>query len=80
MLHVWLCFKLSVCLFGHIRTTSVIHGKVTFVCFIYMQPQKVKFSSVQINMKQVSQWTLLNLNLTVKENILPGCFLKNSNV
>ena len=25
-----------------------------FVCFNYMQPQKVKFKSVQINMKQVS--------------------------
>ena len=27
--------------------------KVKFVCFIYMQPQKVKFKSVQINMKHV---------------------------
>ena len=26
----------------------------TFVCFIYMQPQKLKFKSVQINMKHVS--------------------------
>ena len=28
-----------------------------FVCFIYMRPQKVKFTSVQINLKQVSYYT-----------------------
>ena len=31
-----------------------MHEKAKFVCFIYMQSQKVKFKSVQINMKQVS--------------------------
>ena len=31
-----------------------MHGKAKFVCFNYMQPRKVKFKSVQINMKQVS--------------------------
>ena len=31
-----------------------MHEQATFVCFIYMQPQKVKFKSVQINIKQVS--------------------------
>ena len=31
-----------------------MHEKAKFVCFNYMQPQKVKFKSVQINMKQVS--------------------------
>ena len=31
-----------------------MHEKVNFICFIYMQPQKVKFKSVQLNMKQVS--------------------------
>ena len=31
-----------------------MHEKAKFICFIYMQPQKVKFKSVQINMKQVS--------------------------
>ena len=31
-----------------------MHEQAKFVCFIYMQPQKVKFKSVQINIKQVS--------------------------
>ena len=31
-----------------------MHEKAKFVCFNYMQPQKVKFKSVQINMKHVS--------------------------
>ena len=31
-----------------------MHEKAKCVCFIYMQPQKVKFKSVQINMKHVS--------------------------
>ena len=29
-----------------------MHEKAKFVCFNYMQLQKVKFKSVQINMKQ----------------------------
>ena len=51
---LWLCFKLPYCLFGNTRDTSVMHEKAMFVYFIYMQPQKVKFKSVQINMKHVS--------------------------
>ena len=51
---LWLCFKLPSCLFGNTRDTSVMHEKAKFVCFINMQPQQVKFKSVQINMKQVS--------------------------
>ena len=31
-----------------------MHEKARIVCFIYMQPQKVKFKFVQINMKRVS--------------------------
>ena len=31
-----------------------MHEKAQFACFIYMQPQNVKFKSVHINMKQVS--------------------------
>ena len=31
-----------------------MHEKAKFACFNYMQPQKVKFKSVQINMKHVS--------------------------
>ena len=51
---LWLCFKLPSCLFGITRNTSVMHKKAKFVSFNYMQLQKVKFKSVQINMKQVS--------------------------
>ena len=51
---LWLCFKLPSCLLAITRNTSVMHEKAKFVCFIYMQPQKVKFIFVQINMKQVS--------------------------
>ena len=51
---LWLCFKLPSCLFDNTRDKSVMHEKAKFVCFIYMQPQKVKFKSIQINMKQVS--------------------------
>ena len=29
-----------------------MYEKATFVCFIYMQPQKLKFKSVQINMNR----------------------------
>ena len=34
-----------------------MHENAKCVCFIYMQPQKLKFKSVQINMKQVSYST-----------------------
>ena len=50
---LWLCFKLPSCLFGNTNDTSVMREKAKFVCFIYMQPQKVKFKFVQINMKHV---------------------------
>ena len=49
-----LCFKLPSCLFGNTGDTSVMHEKTNFICFNYMQPQKVIFQFVQINMKQVS--------------------------
>ena len=49
-----LCFNLPSCLFGFTRGTSVMYEKAKFVCFIYMQPLKVKFKTVQINMKLVS--------------------------
>ena len=32
--------------------------KAKFVCFNYVQPQKVKFKSDQINMKQVSYYCI----------------------
>ena len=51
---VWLCYKLPSGLFGNTRDTSVMHEKAKCFGFIYMQPQKVKFKSVQINMKHVS--------------------------
>ena len=31
-----------------------MHEKAKCVCFIYMQPQKMEFKFVQINMKQAS--------------------------
>ena len=49
-----LCYKLPSGLFGNTRDTSVMHEKAKIVCFNYMQPQKVKLKSVQINMKHVS--------------------------
>ena len=51
---LWLCFKLPSCLLDNTRDTSSMHEKAKFVCFIYMQPQKVKFKSVQMTMKHVS--------------------------
>ena len=51
---LWLCYKMLSGLFGITRDPSVMHEKAKFVCFNYMQPQKVKFKSVQINMKHVS--------------------------
>ena len=36
--------------------------KAKFVCFIYMQPQKVKLKSVQILMKQVSYCRVLQVD------------------
>ena len=41
---LWLCFKLPSCLLGNTRDTSVMHEKLKFVGFIYMQPQ----SEIQI--------------------------------
>ena len=56
-----LCFKLPSCLLGNTKNTSVMHEKATFVCFIYMQPRKVKVS-VQINIKKVSNELKLNFS------------------
>ena len=50
----WLWFKVSFCLFGHTRDTSVTFEKAKFVCITYLQQQKIKLTSVKINMKQVS--------------------------
>ena len=47
------------CLSDHDRDTSVIYEKAKLVCFIYKQPDQVKFKSVQINMKQVSYYLIL---------------------
>ena len=63
---LWLCFKLPSCLFGNTRDTSVMHEKVKCVCFIYMQAQKVKFKSVQINMKHVSYTGSVILSLKLE--------------
>ena len=50
---LWLRFELPSCVFINTRDTSVMQEKAKLVCFIYMQPLKVKFKSVQIYMKQV---------------------------
>ena len=50
---LWLCFKLPICLFGHTRGTSVIKEKAKAIHFMYMQPRKMKFKFVQINMKHL---------------------------
>ena len=47
-------FKLPFCLFDHTWDTSVIYDKAKLVCFIHMHPEKMKFTSVQINKKHVS--------------------------
>ena len=57
---LWVCFKSPSCLFGNTRDMSLMHEKAKCVCFIYMQPQKVNFKFVQINMKQVSYLTARN--------------------
>ena len=56
---LWLCYKLPSGLYGNTRGTSVMREKAKFVCFNYMQPQKVKFKSVQINMKHCSYITYM---------------------
>ena len=60
---LWLCYKLPSGLFGNTRDTSFMHEKAKFVCFNYMQPQKVKFKSVQINMKHVSYASNLYIHI-----------------
>ena len=56
---LWLCYKLPPGLFGNTRDTSVMHEKAKCVCFNYMQQQKVKFKSVQINMKHDLYYLML---------------------
>ena len=41
-------------LFDHTRDMPFIYEKEIWVYFIYIQSQKVKFTPVQINMKQIS--------------------------
>ena len=50
-----------------------MHEKAKFVCFNYMQPQKVKFKSVKINMKQVSY--VLPIFFSQKTDVLSGIYL-----
>ena len=48
---------------------TVMYEKAKFVYFIYMQPQKVKFKYVQINMKQVSYHSFsVNVKIIFKTN------------
>ena len=49
-----LCFNLSPCLVGNTRDTTVIYEKAKFVClFVFNATAKMKFESVQMNMKHV---------------------------
>ena len=61
---LWLCYKLSSDLFGNTRDTRLMHEKAKCVAFNYMQSQKVKFKSVQINLKHVS-YSLVNQCLAI---------------
>ena len=45
---LWLYFKLPSGLFGNTRDTSVMREKINFVCLVNVQPQKMRFKSVQI--------------------------------
>ena len=49
-----------------------MHEKAKFVCFIYMQPQRVKFKFVQINMKHV-----LYMNMFARFNENPAMTLQD---
>ena len=71
----WLCIKLSSSLFGNTRDMFVMHEKANFVCFIYMQPQKMKFKSVQINMKQVSYIWLRKRQFDCEYALLSGALI-----
>ena len=81
---LWLCFKLPSCLFGNTSDTSVMHEKVRFVCFNYMQPQKGKFKSVQMNMKHVSyidyftQFNYINGRICAENMNTPVVILKST--
>ena len=56
-----LCFKLSSCLVANTSDTSVMYEKAKFVCLYLMRSQKIKFESVQINMKHVSYMLLMTI-------------------
>ena len=71
---IWLCFKLPSCLFDNTKDTSVMHKKAIFVCFIHMQPQKVKFKSVYINMKQVSYIHFILSIMYAMQSPSPACY------
>ena len=49
-----------------------MHEKAKFVCFIYMQPQRVKFKFVQLNMKHV-----LYMNMFARFNENPAMTLQD---
>ena len=53
-----------------------MHEKAKFVCFIYMKPQKMKFKSVQINMKHVL-YKLIVVILQCSAKVAFMCHLTN---
>ena len=60
----------------HTRDTSVTHEKANYVCFNNMQPHKVKFKSVQINMKQVSYIDLVSFFSPFKSCLYWHCLTR----
>ena len=67
---LWVVFNLPFCLFDH--TWDIPLSKIKFVCFIYVQRQELKFTSVQINMKQVS-YHIPYLYLSISDDII--CYI-----
>ena len=59
---------------------SGLYDKAKLVCFIYMQPQKVKFTCVQINIKQVSKLCLgcIQMNIVISELYCKGIILQRN--
>ena len=66
--------QIAIWSFWQYRGHIVMHEKAKCVYFNYMQPQKVKFKSVQINMKHVSYKELIY----VKSIVTLECLMKAS--
>ena len=45
---LWLCFKLSSCLFGNTRDTSLMHEKAKCVCYVFCVCYATEKGEIQI--------------------------------